>query len=73
MQKVIEMAMKDVDPEQNRDYHISFDIDALDRSEAPSTGYACTQLFFFYLFFCIDFSTRNINFIYFYDFQCLAV
>lgn len=33
------MALEHVDPKNNRDYHISFDIDALDRKEAPSTGY----------------------------------
>lgn len=36
--KVMEMAMNDVDPDGKRGYHISFDIDALDRFEAPSTG-----------------------------------
>jgi len=36
--KCIEMAMDHIDPKNNRDYHISFDIDALDRREAPSTG-----------------------------------
>lgn len=38
--KIMEMAMNDVDPQGNRGYHISFDIDALDRTEAPSTGIA---------------------------------
>lgn len=32
------MAMDHIDPKNDRDYHISFDIDALDRFEAPSTG-----------------------------------
>lgn len=32
------MAMDHIDPLNDRDYHISFDIDALDRAEAPSTG-----------------------------------
>lgn len=36
--KIMEMAMNDVDPQGNRGYHISFDIDSLDRNEAPSTG-----------------------------------
>lgn len=43
IQKVVEMAMSDADPRNDRDYHISFDIDVLDRLEAPSTGYACTH------------------------------
>lgn len=30
--------MKDVDPENNKGIHISFDIDSLDVLEAPSTG-----------------------------------
>lgn len=34
------MALDHIDPENDRDYHISFDIDALDRNEAPSTGYS---------------------------------
>lgn len=38
--KCIEMALNHIDPGNDRDYHISFDIDALDRNEAPSTGYA---------------------------------
>lgn len=45
IRKVVEMAMKDIDAENNREYHISFDIDALDRFDAPSTGYACMTLF----------------------------
>lgn len=32
------MALDHIDPRNERDYHISFDIDALDRLEAPSTG-----------------------------------
>lgn len=38
--KCIEMALDHIDPLNDRDYHISFDIDALDRFEAPSTGYS---------------------------------
>lgn len=36
--KIMEMALNDVDPDGKKGYHISFDIDALDRFEAPSTG-----------------------------------
>ncbi|XP_031621310.1 arginase [Contarinia nasturtii] len=36
--KCIEMALDAIDEKNNRDYYISFDIDALDRFEAPSTG-----------------------------------
>lgn len=32
------MALDHIDPKNERDYHISFDIDALDRHDAPSTG-----------------------------------
>lgn len=39
------MAMDHIDPKNNRDYHISFDIDALDRREAPSTGISRKCLF----------------------------
>lgn len=38
MNKCIEIALDHIDPKNNRDYHISFDIDALDRREAPSTA-----------------------------------
>lgn len=31
------MALSKVDPKNEKPYHISFDIDALDRHEAPST------------------------------------
>lgn len=34
------MALDHIDPKNDRDYHISFDIDALDRHEAPCTGYS---------------------------------
>lgn len=36
--KVIEMALDKVDPKGKRSLHVSFDIDALDTLEAPSTG-----------------------------------
>ncbi|CAG9858698.1 unnamed protein product [Phyllotreta striolata] len=36
---VISMALKAIDPEENRSIHVSFDIDALDSLVAPSTGY----------------------------------
>lgn len=39
------MAMDHIDPKNNRDYHISFDIDALDRHDAPSTGISCKWFF----------------------------
>lgn len=36
--KCIEMALDHIDPGNNRDFHISFDIDALDPIQAPCTG-----------------------------------
>src|SRR5262245_7677136 len=36
--KVVEMALDHVNPERNRPIHLSFDVDALDPSVAPSTG-----------------------------------
>lgn len=35
---VIERALQYVDPENNKSYHVSYDIDSLDGLEAPSTG-----------------------------------
>uniref|UniRef100_A0A6P7FDT0 Arginase n=1 Tax=Diabrotica virgifera virgifera TaxID=50390 RepID=A0A6P7FDT0_DIAVI len=35
---VINMALKAIDPEQNRSIHVSFDIDALDPNDAPCTS-----------------------------------
>ena len=35
---VVNMALKKIDPYQNKSIHVSFDIDSLDTSEAPSTG-----------------------------------
>lgn len=36
--KVVEMALDHVNPDRNRPIHLSFDVDALDPSVAPSTG-----------------------------------
>lgn len=36
--KVVQNVLKRIDPEQNKSIHLSFDIDALDSLEAPSTG-----------------------------------
>lgn len=38
IQNVIEMALRNIDPEGDRSLHVSFDIDSLDVLEAPSTG-----------------------------------
>ena len=38
--KVVEMALDHVNKERNRPIHLSFDVDALDPSVAPSTGTA---------------------------------
>ncbi|KAJ8916233.1 hypothetical protein NQ315_016372 [Exocentrus adspersus] len=35
---VVNMALEKIDPERERSIHVSFDIDALDALEAPSTG-----------------------------------
>ena len=36
--RVVEMALDHVNPERNQPIHLSFDVDALDPSVAPSTG-----------------------------------
>jgi hypothetical protein len=36
--KVVEMALDVVNPKRNRPIHLSFDVDALDPTVAPSTG-----------------------------------
>lgn len=36
--KITEMTLDKIDPKGNRSLHVSFDIDALDTLEAPSTG-----------------------------------
>ncbi|CDH52332.1 arginase [Lichtheimia corymbifera JMRC:FSU:9682] len=36
--KVLDMALDDVNPDRNRPIHLSFDVDALDPTVAPSTG-----------------------------------
>ena len=51
--KCIEMAMDHIDPKNDRDYHISFDIDALDRHEAPSTGIARKYFYFRFTLFVV--------------------
>uniref|UniRef100_A0A336KHF2 Arginase n=1 Tax=Culicoides sonorensis TaxID=179676 RepID=A0A336KHF2_CULSO len=38
VKNVMEMAFEHVDPNQDKHYHCSFDIDSLDSKEAPSTG-----------------------------------
>lgn len=35
--KVLDMALDDVNPDRNRPIHLSFDVDALDPTVAPST------------------------------------
>lgn len=35
---VVERALKYVDPENKKSFHVSYDIDSLDGLEAPSTG-----------------------------------
>lgn len=44
------MALDYIDPKSDRNYHISFDIDALDRHEAPSTGYSRKHTFIHFPF-----------------------
>ena len=36
--RVVEMALDAVNPQRDRPIHLSFDVDALDPSVAPSTG-----------------------------------
>jgi arginase len=36
--KVVEMALDHINPDRNKPIHLSFDVDALDPSVAPSTG-----------------------------------
>lgn len=36
--RVVEMALNDVNPDGTRPVHLSFDVDAMDPSVAPSTG-----------------------------------
>ena len=38
IKEAVKYAMDRIDPENNRHLHVSFDIDALDPLEAPSTG-----------------------------------
>ena len=38
MKEAVRYALSKIDPENKRHLHVSFDIDALDPSEAPSTG-----------------------------------
>jgi arginase len=44
--KVVEMALDHVNPGRNFPIHLSFDVDALDPSVAPSTGTPVSQSFF---------------------------
>jgi arginase family enzyme len=44
--KVVEMALDHVNPNRDRPIHLSFDVDALDPSVAPSTGTAVSSSFF---------------------------
>jgi len=46
--KVVEMALDHVNPQRDRPIHLSFDVDALDPSVAPSTG---TPVSFWFLVF----------------------
>lgn len=42
--KVMEMALDHVNPDRKRPIHLSFDVDALDPSVAPSTGTAVSSM-----------------------------
>lgn len=44
--KVVQNVLKRIDPENKKSIHLSFDIDALDSLEAPSTGTSGKALFF---------------------------
>jgi arginase len=51
--KVVEKALDCVNPGRNLPIHLSFDVDALDPSVAPSTGTpVCSESLF--LFFCFE-------------------
>ena len=43
--RVLEMALDRVNPDRDRPIHLSFDVDALDPSVAPSTGTPVSKLF----------------------------
>lgn len=45
---VIAIALNKIDPKRDKSIHVSFDIDALDEREAPSTGTASKYLDFIY-------------------------
>lgn len=40
IRNVVALALSRIDPNRNKSIHVSFDIDALDPIEAPSTGTA---------------------------------
>lgn len=40
------MALRKIDPDNNKSLHVSFDIDSLDPLEAPSTGTAGLKIMF---------------------------
>ena len=42
--RVVEMALDHVNPDRDRPIHLSFDVDALDPSVAPSTGTPVSNL-----------------------------
>lgn len=42
--KVVDMALDHVNPERDRPIHLSFDVDALDPSVAPSTGTPVSEI-----------------------------
>ena len=48
--RVVEMALDHVNPRRDRPIHLSFDVDALDPTVAPSTGTPVRLLFFFFFF-----------------------
>ena len=54
--KVVEMALDHVNPNRDRPIHLSFDVDALDPSVAPSTGTPVSTS-------CICYPSGNDNFI----------
>ena len=54
--KVVDMALDHVNPKRDRPIHLSFDVDALDPSVAPSTGTPVSEIKILNIYFPLTFA-----------------
>ena len=57
--KVVDMALDHINPKRDRPIHLSFDVDALDPSVAPSTGTPVSEIRILEIYFLLTFAIHR--------------